>query len=275
MTSAAQTPDKPRPVSPAALQALEVEGLRLRILGRGRERVASQAKLLLSAAEQSKGSPPSMELIDLQRLAGDTPGARRKLAERAASDAGADTTEQYPFSLAMLEIEDDTSAPPWSIIIERLRLAAQKDESPYLAHSTLVWALVSAGRLDEASAALVELKRQRGVGESPLLGPLVALLEGQSKEASAPPEASAQAVELPPVGIEAEKDADKPRPVGTEVKKLVTEADGYWAVGDRESAVRVYRQILRKVGPDHFLGQRATARIKQAERELSEKAGTQ
>src|SRR5690606_37347609 len=57
------------------------------------------------------------------------------------------------------------------------------------------------------------------------------------------------------------------RAVSPEIQGLVTRADALWSGGDQATAVTLYQEVLRAVGKQHYLGQRASARIAQAERE--------
>lgn len=206
--------------------------------------------------------------LDLLRIAGRAKEARALVA----SSRGV----VRPYSLALLDLVEQESSPPWPAIVGRLEEARTGERGDYLATSALLYALGASGRVDEARAKWDELGSLDGGKSAPLYADLEAFLT-RLKQSDGLPQAD---VEVPPVDLSgptppapSSKVEWTPPPkatsakVGDDLKKLVDDADTLWRGGNRETAIVLYRQVIGKVGSSHFLGQRAASRIAQAERE--------
>lgn len=261
------------------LRLAELDWWRLRLLPeqepRWSEAKGALAERLswLSLAVQGKDKSPSLASarVDLLRMQGDIADARRLLSDQSASPR--------PYSLALLDLLDESGVPPWASIRLRLQEASSGEGRDHLATSALIYVLSVSGQLEEAEARLHELGESKGGSEAPLYAELVRFVERRAAEVSS--EGGAQAdVEMPPVELESQADNGAPGEnaqkeaepasatrVNKEVEQLVAQADMLWGSGSREEALTLYRRVVKQVGKTHFLGQRARARIAQAERE--------
>lgn len=64
-----------------------------------------------------------------------------------------------------------------------------------------------------------------------------------------------------------EKTAESAPTVSNAIKNKIEQADSLWRTGNRDAALKLYREIVGTIGTSHFLGVRANSRIRQAERE--------
>lgn len=203
--------------------------------------------------------------VDLLRLAGDVRTARSLLAD-------VDVSEMRPYSVAMLDWAENELSPPWPSLLGRLDEARANDKSPFLISSAYLVALAKSGAVAEARAKWQDLGTMDGGAAAPLYRDLFVFF-GRVEQAGS------SLVEVPDVELSGAETGrtewtpppkDKSPSAPEEVKSLVDEADTLWRGGDRERAIVLYRQVMAKVGTRHFLGQRAAARIAQAERERGE-----
>ena len=257
-------------------------------------RLASLDKALASA-------PASRERIwdeiDLLRMKGRVSLAREKLKE-LEEDAMA-----RPYSVALLDLAEAQGDVPFRAVVAQLTRARTDDDAEVLAKVALVEALSRSGAHDRAQTQYDELAADPGDLPAELLAELSAFIARGRTLASAPEAASTEeepgtvepvaaqpsfasseaaaldtkAPELPASSKEPQKEiavaprTSAARAVSSEIQGLVTRADALWSRGDQATAVTLYQEVLRAVGKQHYLGQRASARIAQAEREKAGK----
>jgi hypothetical protein len=89
--------------------------------------------------------------------------------------------------------------------------------------------------------------------------------ESDTKRADVTSDASNDTAEQPPT--DQDKTESKPQKVRPEVEAKVTRADMLWRGGNRDAALKLYREVVAEIGTTHFLGQRSAARIRRAEKE--------
>jgi hypothetical protein len=229
---------------------------------------------------------PSWSQVSLLRLSGQIKAARAvamKLSQEGADYASA--------TLDLVESED----PPWALLAERYKSASMGEAPPYLARVGLIYSLASSHQLDAARADYHALAKIPGAADSPLFAPLGLWLQQQgevkdqepaqpppqesvkSTAAKAPSEKAATekaATEKAPAEKAATEKAPAEKVVTPAIRSKVDQADTLWRSGGREQAVVLYRQVVSELGTSHFLGQRAAARVAQAQREKSEGKGS-
>jgi len=217
------------------------------------------------------GSDPLSKVaqIHLLRIAGKVALAREVVATLGA------TAADYPYAIAMLDLaEDNTSLSPAMLSAELAR--ARAGRAPFLPESARILALVRSHELDRARAELEALRQTAGVRPVPLEKELAAAIERRTAE-PAPLPASPPASEAPAQSPGARLAAPSEKPTKgernvakaapDEVQAWAAEADALWSSGDQARAVVLYTKVRQALGGQHFLGQRAAARIKQASRE--------
>jgi predicted Zn finger-like uncharacterized protein len=260
------------------------------------ERLGSLEKVLPSA-------PASKERIwdeiDVLRMRGRVSLAREKLKE-LEEDAMA-----RPYSVALLDLAEARGDVPFRAVVSQLSRARTDDDAELLAKVALVEALSRSGAHDRAQTQYDELAADPGDLPADLLAELSAFVARSRTFVPAPETASkqeeprpaepqtaqvahaastastseneAREVTAPASKEEAQKETavgsrtQTARPVSPEIQGLVTRADALWSGGDQAAAVTLYQEVLRAVGKQHYLGQRASARIAQAEREKAGK----
>jgi len=282
------------------LGAAEVEWWRLRLWPESdprREEIQGvldkRLQKLSSSLRGETGAANGWARVDTLRMSGRSEEARRGLV----ASMGA----RRPYSLALLDLADSSAEPPWPAIAHQLEEAKVGESGDYLARSALVYSLAMSGSVDQAEAELEQLGRLPDGTRAPLYLDLVKFLERRAALETREGGAAAD-VEVPPIEVEAPSAvpaepisaappspdapagaaaptpealtptvklprAPKPAAVTDEVRELVASADALWASGDLSGAAGIYRQVAAKVGPSHFVGQRASARVAYAERE--------
>jgi hypothetical protein len=263
------------------------------------EQVSEDEQRKLLAELDASGRATSWTKVNLLRVMGRL-GEARKLAGKLPADT------QSGYSLALLDLAESPEDPPWPIILERLRDAAVGEGMPFLARTAHVYSLWKSGEEGQARAEYSAFGQLTGAEDSELFVALGATLGEPDAEEEAEEETTEAPVtpdpepEVPSQGDTpsqkereeppAEKPEPKPEPaavskpapdpppepapktVSSEIQDKVTQADALWRGGNRDGALALYRQVVQAIGTSHFLGQRAAARIRQAERE---KAATQ
>ncbi|HEY2407324.1 MAG TPA: zinc-ribbon domain-containing protein [Polyangiaceae bacterium] len=115
--------------------------------------------------------------IDVLRLSGDGDKAREWLAPLSAHASDPENA----YVLAALDLAE--AAPAWASVIDRLRLAASAEHEPGRASAALVYALVRAGKVDEAQTAFQKIDGRSK--PHPLLEELRSFLARAQKTADA------------------------------------------------------------------------------------------
>lgn len=286
------------------IRALDWQWLRSRLLEDSDPKKADVLTRLKADVRRLRGDleriPVSPERlwgeVDLLRMDGQIGPARARLRELG------DRAMERPDSLALLDLADPEAGPPSPALIAELARARMAPDSEGLARAALVYALVRANDFEKAEAQYGELAAEPGGIPEPLLGELKEFIRRVQAAAPEAPEApktdidsKAPALESPdseaatlraapkeptdlngsvarPASDAAKTPATPPRAasaetISPEVSDWVARADALWSTGDQAKAVRLYQQVLNAVGKKHFLGQRASARILQAERE--------
>lgn len=229
--------------------------------------------------------------IDVLRMRGHISLAREKLKE-LEEDA-----MSRPYSVALLDLAEARGTVPFRAVVSQLSRARTDDDAEILAKVALVEALSRSGAHDRAQTQYDELAADPGGLPPELLADLSAFITRSRAQLSAPiqgepgpaePErrvaargsSADDANESKPAAAPHSQPEEAPaqaprastaRPVSPEIQGLVTRADALWSGGDQATAVTLYREVLRAVGKQHYLGQRASARIAQAEREKAGK----
>lgn len=260
----------------------------------GEEVSPEERKNLLVTLDES-GRSSSWTKVNLLRTMG-----RLEDARKAAGKLPADTQSGY--SLALLDLAESPRDPPWPVILERLKDAAVGEGLPFLARSAYVYSLWQAGEQAQARAEYSAFGQLTGAEDSDLyvaLGEMMGTLDEREAEEDASDnvpladaeesEASADSVAAEPLPVDEKPAVEKPAPaaepepaprtepeseptakkISAEIQDKVTQADALWRGGNRDGALALYRQVVQAIGTSHFLGQRAAARIRQAEREKS------
>jgi predicted Zn finger-like uncharacterized protein len=239
----------------------------------------------LEAELSSLGASRSWERVNLLRALG-------RLTEARESAGALQKEPEQLYALALLDLAEAKDAPPWPIVIERLREASSGERGRFLARSAFIYALGASGALPRARADFEALGQLAGGKEAPLYSELRDFLErigafekqdenGPSAEIpaesgdlsvvdldeGADAAASPQAEENAPAAPEEEGERPLKPKVSAAIKGKVDQADAMWRGGNQEGALVIYRQVVAEIGTKHFLGQRSAARIAQAERE--------
>ncbi len=291
----------PRPAAEQSIEApVEISAelaLRIQLAD-----AAWQAATLLKNAE-TKFSAPSSERLqnleeELKQAGADQSWERVNLfrmqgrLQEARTLAGAlEKGPEQSYSLALLDLAEETDDPPWPVVIERLKEAAAGEREHFLARSAYIYALAASGAVSRARADFEALGRLAGARQAPLFEELGVYLEGQNPSedevegGAVDGEEDVKAIDTDAVDDEPTSDqrdepaqeettaTERPKPpkVSDAIKSQVTQADAMWRGGNQEGALAIYRKVVAEVGTDHFLGQRSAARIAQAEREKAAK----
>lgn len=247
-------------------------------------------ELLAKMGEKAKDAPAAVwSRIHLLRMNGDLQPARSlllRLSGPARDDA---------YGLALLDLAEPAEDKPYPLILRRLKEAATGERGLFLARSAYIYALAESGKVNEAMADWEALGELKGGPESPLYQELGQYLErrgatsedaGEPARSSEGPPADPQTEQreaAPAEAASAPRSSPTPAPepaptaesaaaakttIDREVKGWMDQADALWGQGDRQGAMRLYKRVVSSIGTGHFLGQRASARIGQAQREL-------
>ena len=66
---------------------------------------------------------------------------------------------------------------------------------------------------------------------------------------------------MPSVTLEKQPKVSPPAPI-IEARRITAQADHLWNIGQQQESLTLYKQVLQLVGSDHYLGQRASSRIR-------------
>jgi tetratricopeptide (TPR) repeat protein len=230
----------------------ELVWLRLRLLDPGdqdsgqlaqRQLVAAleRARKAVDAANQAAPGHPDVvrAQVDWLRLNGDLGKARELVGPLAAKPS--DPANAY--ALGALDLAEP--APIWSSVLDRLRNAARADQGLGLARAALIYALVSAGQLEEARAELVSVAAS--ARPHLLLVELRAFLRraGESDAGEADAETASVDAETPSA---LEKTAPGERPVAAakDYRDQLVRARSALGRGRLDEADGLYRAVLAK-----------------------------
>lgn len=227
------------------------------------------------SGKAQQGVEELSQKIDWLRMQGHIAKARLLVPQARA---------QLPaYSLALLDLAENSQNPAWPSIVRRLEEAKIGERGDYLATSALIYALTRSGQRAEAERLLERLPQLKGGQDAPLLPALRDFVKRSQTAHSdvlvtgeEPPESSG-GPGAAPAGAPAKGQVEWTPPprrsspqVSAEVQAWVAAADAHWNGGRKEEAAALYRKVLDQVGSQHFLAQRAQARILQAERERAE-----
>ncbi|MEM1033471.1 MAG: zinc-ribbon domain-containing protein, partial [Myxococcota bacterium] len=149
---------------------------------------ATEAARAAAAAEDGNAGPATLAaLVDAARLAGDVSAARQRVAQidRSSPDGAR--------ALAALDLTEEQ--PNYPTVLDRLRTAVLAERKLGRARAMLVYALVRAGRTDEAEGELQTLRRQSP--GHPLAALLQHLVDGTAPPSEAEPSGLASATSAP------------------------------------------------------------------------------
>jgi predicted Zn finger-like uncharacterized protein len=291
----------------ARVEELDVEWLRQRLepaasASPASEAIVTRAILLLTQVGPGGPDPDSkLARIHLFRMAAKVPEARQVVAELGPQ------ANEYPYALAMLDLAEESSGLSPLVLSTELAQARSGrspflPESARILVLTRAGELdraraeLSALRqiageqvipLEGDLSRAIERQAALGSGAPPAEGlgapPAGAPAEGSAAAHLANDEAAVAPIASPsiadpkaanenPAPAAAENKTSRTvrvtsKEVPVEVQAWASEADALWNGGDEQSAVVLYMKVKRALGSQHYLGQRAQARIRQANRE--------
>ncbi len=245
--------------------------------------VATQTIEALEHELGTAGTGASWEHVNLLRMKGQLKDARTMAKELQKGP-------EQSYALSMLDLAEAEDNPPWPVVIERLRESSTGERGRFLARSAYIYALGASGAVARARADFEALEQVAGAKDAPLFDELKAYLarlgafeataegptdsgepsaETTSEETTA--ETADEDLEDPDAtkdtGGEVSEKVKKQPKVSEAIKSQVAQADAMWRGGNQEGALAIYRKVVAEIGTEHFLGQRAAARIAQAARE--------
>ncbi len=183
--------------------------------------------------------------VDILRIAGDEKRAREWIAP--VSQNGSDPGNAYV--LAALDLAE--ASPVWGTVIERLKSAAVSTHEVVRARAALIYALVRAGRGDEAES---ELAKIRGTEPPhPLIDELEAFVKRLGSAADAGIDAADAASALDPTklpSLEAQAGAEPApaagEPLAGDFRVRLTRASAALSSGDLARAETLYESVLKE-----------------------------
>lgn len=275
--------------------------LRLKLLEPGemkREQLTrqlnEQLETLKKFPELSSTGAPSWDRVDALRLFGQSEQARAVVAQVAG--ASPTPSARATLSLGLLDLAQGDAAP-FALVADQFEQGPGAEPANPATQVALLYALAQAGRIDRARTYLEERSAALQVVEPELVEELEGylariaaaqkeakgtLLQEPSKGHPSEPREKPAEVQSPNTGtaeatprqvrvstpLEKSATADASRPaapvVTDEVQGWVDAADSLWISGEQARSVELYKKVLSAVGPAHFLGQRSSARIRQA-----------
>lgn len=201
------------------------------------ERVSRAERALTRAAQLAPEDPVLARCrVNVARVQGRVDEARRLVAPIAASPH----LPENAYVLAALDLADQ--APVWSTLLDRLRIAASAEREWGLSRVALTYALVQAGRLDEARFELDKVRRSKVV--VPLLPELTEFVARSQPTAEPSSTGSATAA----------LDAAAPRTGGpslpADARLVLRDANKALARGDLSAAEALFGAVLDRRGED-------------------------
>lgn len=175
--------------------------------------------------------------VDALRLSGDHDAAREWIKPIASRPADPENA----YVLAALDLAE--AQPSWQTIIDRLKTASSGARAPGRAHAALIYALVRAGRSNEAQAELGRLEADpRG---ALLLDELRAFFQREVGSASAapPPQTPAAPAPATPGGPNTLPVETRRAPTG-DFRSLLEQASTALRSGQLDRAETLYEQVL-------------------------------
>jgi predicted Zn finger-like uncharacterized protein len=202
-------------------------------------------KLLTTLEAVTRGRPNDDELVsvlrvNLLRMLGRSREARARLGELGEAAAG------HPYAVAMLDLFDNSTGISRSAQISELS-RARRGDAPFLPETAVIYALGRDRQMEQAKLELSHLRGVAGPNTAPLDAELEKFLEALEAPSGTP--------------------SERAKPASEKVQAWAREADSLWSGGDQKAAVVLYQKVKKALGTNHFLGQRAAARIQQASRE--------
>lgn len=211
-------------------------------------------------------------LIRLLRLSGNWEASYQKL--QATS-----TELKDPFLGPFLDLADPHQPPNYESLIRRFREAAIGEGSPYLLSVAAIYCLIQADKITLAKVELSKLELKTNYDElkdSELFELLHVLIskrlraqavskrstERERTQSVKPEKSLTKAQEtMPSVTLEKQPKVSPPAPI-IEARRITAQADHLWNIGQQQESLTLYKQVLQLVGSDHYLGQRASSRIR-------------